>query len=416
MQQSNYTQDYLGTSMAPSTERGVYEKALLKMYDGISPRLLVVSSHRAKQLCNMNFLTPAEFLATYATKLRSEDDLKVFSVMKEDQAIFSNFSRNKRFRLVDLEEWKPVNDMILDLQMTRYMQQIEPKTEDIDRLDFSDGVPPNLLDAVHNELAYDMLAGTLRTLPKEHDLACFNECCGVVIMVDAKEYTDNLNLIKSIEDHYSSQINIAIGANNQINNAAGAVTFDRKFPRMVIFLNDKDLDTEDSEIESMLKITFRPDYQPSCFSYTVIRINGHRKNGEEPEHDFSSIWTPDMLYPKIETKFYTFPDTEGVGGQQKQVPTKQMDVNSPGLRRGCRLNKSPGVDSYPRTIRTKIFTDAMSKILDNQLKNFKEIASEKKKGAKRSFMGISIGIFKKDDQPVLDSQGRTLHLTQDGIT
>ena len=161
---------------------GAYESMRLKIAEAFCPRILVIPSEKAKQICNSNFLTPAEFFSPFAKNLdlkelnKSTSDIYNQEYSGEKIPTFTPQYRN--ITLVDVEEWQPAQESAMQESFQESLNRNAPKIQEISGLsafDITDRSERSL-STYGWDPALNLTVDYLRSLSLEHEWSNLNQC------------------------------------------------------------------------------------------------------------------------------------------------------------------------------------------------------------------------------------------------
>lgn len=351
-----------------------YDSLVEKISDAFSPRIVVAASKSASQSCHRNYLTPAELLNPFVTNLRVGNDRG--EVEYYDETRFPAQARYRKVRLVDVEEWTPLDDGYLDSHFSHNLEKNKPNCAALQAFDLKLEKPKEFLKQYGWDTAVSTFSELLTSIGKEYECSWVNECWGVLIMVSASE-DDLAGAVREVEKAYSSQLKAALGGDiNERTHRIIMVLHDEKEAKRELHLSELD-----DKIDQ-----FKRTYSRAIWK--SLRINSF--NMEQGSPEWRNLWTEEFIAFKRKIKAYETSD-------------EKVDVNKPDLPRGQYISKTMWEVDYPNAIKD-IFSNEISKKFEDTVRENARMALEKKKNIKKGFMGLSI--FKKEEKAYHTSDGK----------
>jgi metal-responsive CopG/Arc/MetJ family transcriptional regulator len=347
---------------------GAYESMRLKIAEAFCPRILVIPSEKAKQICNSNFLTPAEFFSPFAKNLdlkelnKSTSDMYNQEYSGEKIPTFTPQYRN--ITLVDVEEWQPAQESAMQESFQESLNRNAPKIQEISGLsafDITDRSERSL-STYGWDPALNLTVDYLRSLSLEHEWSNLNQCHALLYVISSDE--KNLEqAVMAAEKKY----------NDTISKATGARPTDSHIIRIIVVLITDESGDNKSDVDPHFK-SMNTVYSQALT--TIVKLN----DSQDTASGQNNIWNDGAFYIKRTLKSY-------------DLGVDKVDSNNPDLKRGRKIDKSNF--EHIRNSMNGIFVTKLIDKFKTQLRNQWETVFNQKKSVKKGFMGL----FRKEEKP-----------------
>lgn len=356
---------------------GAYKKLTQKIEECFFPRIIVVASDKAKLLCNVNYLTPAEFFSPFVRDLDwSKESRPGYNMQQEFQGEpIPNFViEYKKIELIDVEEWQPMTEASLQHTFTDVLERNKPKISEIMKLTPFEVTsrPLSMLKTYGWEEACNFTSEYLKTMAKEYEFSNFNECQAVLYVLSSEDRQFANTIMELDRKHYDT-----------LNKVFGEAPQDPKLIRLVVVLKPRDTKEDKEDLESRISNELKKVYS-SALTGTVA-INS-KPDATVPD---SNLWKDEYCYKKRKLTTYH------LGGENT------VDSNKKGYPRGFRIDTSD--IKFMRSTFHSMFVRSLSDKFKKLIMNLFENAANLKKTVNKGFLGISM--FKKEERPSFHLQG-----------
>jgi hypothetical protein len=387
-----------GDLMPDETKSEAYKQTISKIMEAFCPRILVVSSEAAKRSCHLNFLTPAEFLGPFC-KERKEGQIYDKSLRWKKEEKYDEFSiRYSTVKFIDVEEWEPMDEKNLDFRFRGAAALGRPNCEALEKLNFSEGVDAKQLMSMYGwNTAVHMFGAYLKTIGKENEFSCLNDCMAVMYVISSDEkdadgkLRDLAEVVIELEKKHRATITAAFGGENTFS--------DRSF-RLVTVLKDAQVSTEADLLgTTLITDSLRDTMKPYAINlqdlderskkihnkFQKCHVKSFIINDLSNPENMNDIWSDGFVYVKKNIKAY-------------ETTSEKRDVNTPNIPRG-RYNSEQNKNNFRSGLQDMVFTQ-LGIYFETQIKNTKEIVFEKKKALKKGLFDKMFS-FNKDEKATL---------------
>lgn len=362
-----------------SNEPKAYDILEDKLTNLIVPKVLVVSSKKAKMACGLNNLTPAEFLAPFVTNFKFLGVSGEYSVEENNLNIPIKFPR---VRMVDLEEWTPLDPETLESQFSLALKRMEPSSQDLEMSSVKDETVERVLSTYGWEINKQVFTHFLDSLYSEHEFRSLNLCSMVLYMVTTTEDQGEGVLEALIRENLKA-----------IRTATGEDRIEKNVPMIVVLVHDA---LENKTTKGIKRNVQNQSLNAVTEKYRdagklLININDTDGTESDITESYGNPWNKEVF--PIKRKLKSFENSEGV----------HVDLNAANLPRGKHISFALS-STYEKQM-TEVFEKGIYMNMLNVFNGIREEAHNQKKIVKKgSFLGISL--FKKEEKPIfgLDSK------------
>ena len=348
-----------------------YQRMTQVIEDTFSPKIVVVASENARQLCHMNYLTPAEFFTPFACNLNFKADTRIEAPREFDGEICPTFQvQYRKLELIDIEEWQPMTEEYLETNFKDVLDKNKPKVQDLMKITHDDVLlrPRSMLNVYGWDEACNLTSEYLKTIAKEYEWVNFNECQAIMYVLSSEEQKELDVAIMDLDKKNLEVLTRILGENP-------ALDPKKQIIRLIAVLRPKDSKQDTEAVRNRIDKSLKRRY-PDALIQTIL-VNDA---GDSSKRDVN-FWRDELFAIKRKIKFYD------LGGEKVKSDT-------PDLPRGEKMEGS-GLDLLKGPL-IQLFSKQLPEKFKQQLTKQWQTVVSKKKTVKKGFMGLSM--FKKEEK------------------